>query len=55
MHYHFSEEDDEQKPLPDNDADHPAGAESGDYALPDDIGERVGEGETHTPASLADE
>ncbi len=49
--YFFTEggDDDEQK------GDHPAGAESGDYALPEDIGQRIGEGEKHTPQNLGDE
>jgi hypothetical protein len=49
------DDDDDQKPTPNNDTDHPAGAEAGDYAKPDDFGERVGESETHNPATLADE
>ncbi len=57
MQQYFSDEgdDDDKKPVPNNDTEHPAGSGSGDYALPDDIGERVGEGENHNPASLGDE
>jgi hypothetical protein len=48
---HDGGDDDDQNTK--NDA-HPAGVESGDYSLPPDIGERIGEGDDHDPASLGD-
>lgn len=51
MHFFSDEGGDDEA----NNNDHPAGAEAGDYALPDDIGERIGEGEDHNPATLGNE
>lgn len=51
MHFYSDEGGDDDA----NSTDHPAGAEAGDYALPDDIGERIGEGEDHNPATLGNE
>jgi hypothetical protein len=45
-------DDDDQAQKTDN---HPAGAESGDYDLPDEIGTRVGEHTHHSPATIGDD
>ena len=46
----FGGDDDDQ-----NGKEELSGPEAGDYSLPDDIGERIGEGADHDPTHLADQ
>lgn len=53
MHF-FPGDEDENTASTGDTPEHLAGPESGDYTLPDGVGERIGEGEDHNPASLGD-
>lgn len=48
MHNFFDDEDEDAKPETHD-------PETGDYALDDSIGERVGKSEDHNPGTLGDE